>query len=122
MGELRSKQMLEKYLARLAIITSEPGCKLCMLPVIESFTYWNIVPNEYPYDLITTTHHMIQPKRHCTAEELTEEEHKELLVIKRGYINDHYDMITESVTHTSSIPAHFHLHLMVTRDDLERTS
>lgn len=113
--------MLAKYLARLIVIAKEADCKLCALPVIESFTYWNIVPNEYPNDLIAVTHHMIQPKRHCTAEELTVDELRELHDIKRGYINNHYDMITESVTHTSSIPTHHHLHLMVTRDDIEQT-
>ncbi len=120
MGELRSEKMLAKYLARLAVIAGEPDCKLCALPIIESFTHWNIVPNEYPYDLIASVHHMVLPKRHCTAEELTDEELSELYQIKRGYINEHYDFINENVTHTSSIPAHHHLHLIVVRDQVGR--
>jgi hypothetical protein len=121
MGELRSEKMLATYLTRLATIAGESDCKLCALPVIESFTYWNIVPNEYPYDLIASTHHMIQPKRHCTAEELTPEELAELQQIKRTYINEHYDMVSESVAHTSSIPSHHHQHLIVIRDQIGQT-
>ena len=116
MGELRSEKMLTQYRKRLADIAYTTDCKLCALPVLQSFAYWNIVPNEYPYDLLASTHHMIQTKRHSTADELTAEELHELHQIKRGYINDHYDLITESVTHTSSIPAHHHLHLIVVRD------
>ena len=118
MGDLRSTTMLARYRERLASIKHDTDCKLCILPIIKSFTYWNIVPNEYPYDLIAETHHMLQPKRHCTALELTTAERDELHTIKFEYLQHHYDFVSESLPHTSSIPEHHHLHLIKIHDHI----
>lgn len=121
MGELRSASMLDRYKAKLDTPKDPATCLICSLPVLQSFTHFAIVPNQFPYDLIALTHHMIISKRHCTEDMLTAAELDELKQIKRTYINDHYELITESVTKTSSIPQHYHLHLIVSRSDLETT-
>jgi hypothetical protein len=69
--------------------------------------------------MIATTHDMIMPKRHCHEDQLTVDELAELRTIKRTFINTQYEFINESVSKTSSIPAHYHLHLMVARIDIK---
>jgi hypothetical protein len=57
---------------------------------------------------------MIVPLRHVGEDELSEEEKAELLAIKKSYINEHYDYSLEATG--KSIPNHFHLHLIVTKE------
>lgn len=79
---------------------------------IQEFIHWKIVHNEFPYDAIAKTCHMLVPKRKVALEmQLEEEERDELLLIKRR-IADKYDMYMESPDHGRSVKDHFHLHLI----------
>lgn len=118
MGNLRSNAVLTEYLAVLSQLEGVPECPLCNRPSLVEFTHWRIIKNDFPYDKVAHTHHMVLPKRHTSDDELTPEELSELRIVKRSYINETYDYLQESVTKTSSIPHHFHLHLIVVRDDL----
>ncbi len=93
-------------------------CPLCRIEPIKQFVYWKVIPNEYPYDLIAETHHMVVPLRHVAEAELTEEEKKELYQIKNSYINEHYEYVLEATHKQKSVPAHFHLHLMVIKEGI----
>ncbi|KND49510.1 MAG: hypothetical protein AB203_00315 [Parcubacteria bacterium C7867-008] len=111
---LRTKEMAEKielYKAEHAGEVST-GCALCTKPALETFTYWKITENKFPYDLIASTHHMIMPLRHATETELTMEEWKEYQEIKHSKLQE-YDYIVEGTSKTKSIPAHFHIHLLI---------
>ena len=72
--------------------------------------------NSFPYDLIASTHHMIVPLRHVVEAELSAEELREFAVIKREVVDVGYDNIIEATTKNKSLPAHFHLHLIVGKD------
>lgn len=108
----RTPEMHKKYLEYLAQQTPESACALCAMAPMETFTYWKIVINDFPYDLLTTQHHMAIPLRHATEGELTEEEWAEFQVLKKGYINDNYEYLMEGTDRTKSMPTHFHMHLL----------
>jgi hypothetical protein len=80
---------------------------------LHTFTYWKVVENEYPYDRVAAVHHMILPLRHTDGTDLSEAERAELEQLKQTILNDTYHFIVEALPRTKSIPAHFHLHLMV---------
>ncbi len=88
------------------------GCVLCKAETLEDFTLWRIIPNKFPYDLISIKHTMLVPKRHANADELTDEEKAEHEFIKRSKL-ELYDYFIEVNEHLKSIPAHYHLHLIV---------
>ncbi|OGC88139.1 hypothetical protein A2419_01575 [Candidatus Adlerbacteria bacterium RIFOXYC1_FULL_48_26] len=88
----------------------EQSCALCRVEPKHLFTYWKIIPNEFPYDKIAKVHDMAVTLRHTA--ELNEEERAEFEVIKSSYINDNYRYLLEATTRTKSIPAHFHIHMI----------
>ena len=106
---LRSPQTEELY-QKLKEERIKLGCALCRLEAIETYTYWKIIPNEFPYDSIAKRHDMLVPLRHTA--ELNEEERKEYHVIRNSYVEDNYRYIMEAVNRRKSIPDHYHLHLI----------
>ena len=86
------------------------GCRLCIVEPTQTFKYWKLIPNEFPYDKIAEKHDMIIPIRHTA--EINDDERGELLTLRGTYINEHYRYILEATNRTKSIPAHFHLHLI----------
>lgn len=61
---------------------------------------------------------MLVPLRHVQERELNEEELKELRKIKETYVNIEYDWIMEPVPKGKTIPAHFHLHLILGKEQM----
>jgi hypothetical protein len=112
MANLRTPETHAKYKNFLA--QREPGqvCVLCTAEPLQIFTHWKIITNNFPYDRVAKTHHMIVPLRHVIEADITPEEEAELVEIKKGYINDHYDFILEPTEKTKSLPTHLHLHLL----------
>ena len=102
-----------RYRAALAAGILDRGCPLCILPSIKEFTHWRIIKNEYPYDAVAAVHDMIVLKRHIAEGEFIEAEKQELLEIKNSHLNQEYEYIIEAIGKYKSIPAHFHLHLIV---------
>jgi hypothetical protein len=74
-----------------------------------------IIENEFPYDAIATTSHMISTKREVRLDWnlLNDDEIKEFEDIKENYLHDNYDVLWENLPKGQSIPGHFHLHLLV---------
>ncbi len=92
-------------------------CPLCdEKEMLQTFTYWQIMPNRFPYDKVAKVHHMLVPLRHASWTELTAEELAEFEEIKRGYVDSHYQYMVEATSSLKSIPAHFHLHLLIATD------
>ncbi|MBM3257552.1 MAG: DUF3605 domain-containing protein [Candidatus Liptonbacteria bacterium] len=117
MALLRSKELHEKYLAYIAKGGLSNGCVLCTKPPITDFTHWKIVLNDFPYDKFAQIHHMIVPRRHIAENELSEAEKEEFQRLKAGHINENYDFMIEPTYKLKSIPSHFHIHLLVIKDD-----
>lgn len=92
-------------------------CPLCVAEVIMQFRNWKIINNKFPYDRVSDVHHMMITNRHITEHELTTEEKDELLEIKHTYVNDTYIFMIEAMPRHKSIPAHFHLHLVVPKEE-----
>ncbi len=114
---LRTKETQDQYdeLRRQGHL--EKGCPLCAETALETFTYWKIIPNKFPYDRVARVHHMLIPLRHVIEQELTPEEKEELIAIKNTKL-PHYDILVEALPHKKSIPSHFHLHLLVPKDEI----
>jgi diadenosine tetraphosphate (Ap4A) HIT family hydrolase len=87
---------------------------LCEKVSIQSFTYWKITENSFPYDQIAKTHHMLVPLRHVIEDELSKDELAEFKTIKAEHVSE-YDWIIEATAKNKSIPNHFHLHFIVGR-------
>ena len=113
MGSLRTKETQDKYSAYKEAGELEVGCRLCEAPALETFTYWKVVDNKFPYDKAASTHHMILPIEHWGEADLTEEAWAEFEELKKTYLNQHYEFLIEPMAKMKSIPAHFHLHIIV---------
>lgn len=116
---VRSEETMAKYL-EFARIRKEKGIAVNPFKdwkdyIIKEFDYWYIIPNDFPYDAIATVNHMIAPKREVAFDWrlLTPEEEKELDYLKETYINEHYDVVWENLPKGQTVPAYFHLHLLV---------
>ncbi|HVY72635.1 MAG TPA: hypothetical protein VG984_01085 [Candidatus Paceibacterota bacterium] len=107
---LRTDETEARYQAMKDSGALAGGCRLCEIEPIETFKFWKLIPNEFPYDKITARHDMIVPLRHTA--EINDEERAELMELRRTYINENYRYIMEATTRTKSIPAHFHLQLI----------
>lgn len=116
MGHFRTKESAEKYRAFIAAGGLESGCRLCESPSIREFTHWRIIDNKFPYDRIAKTHHMILPIKHLSEAEITAELWMEYQQLKKGYLNEQYEFIIELTLKKRTIPAHFHLQLVVAQD------
>ncbi len=117
MRTLRSNKTQSLYDAHRAGLEADGDCELCSKDILKEFKHWNIVQNLFPYDILATVHHMIIPKGHVRELDLDFDELKELIEIKSTYINEGYDLILHQVTKDQSIPDHFHLHLIVGKED-----
>lgn len=116
MGYLRTKESQEYYQAHVAAGGLADGCRLCEAPSLKEFELWRIIGNNFPYDKIAKTHHMIIPKRHANDREITEAEWQEFKTIKEAYLHPTYEYLVEPTWKMKSIPAHMHLHLLVAKD------
>lgn len=117
MALFRSKETTEKYEEYRR--SRPPGdlCALCAKNPLQEFGRWKIIENDFPYDLITGVHHMLVPVRHTKEEGLDNDESVELLDIKNRFLDSKYDFIAEATAKNKSIPSHFHLHLIVAKDE-----
>jgi hypothetical protein len=95
------------------------GCSLCEKKSTVDFKYWKIVENLFPYDRIAKKHRMLIPARHVEGGQLNEMEKIELEQIKKYAGENRYDYILETTSQKSSIPEHYHLHLIELKEDLD---
>lgn len=118
---LRTKETERRYVEHKKRNHSSGGCTLCGQKAIKGFKYWKLVENDFPYDLIADPHHMLVIKRHTREEGITQDEWDEYERLKSGsgYINQNYTFIFESTRKTMTLPDHFHLQLIVVKDNLE---
>ena len=116
MARLRSEENEKRYHELIKAGFLNDGCKLCEAPALKDFKYWKIIHNDFPYDLIAKVHDMVLPKRHVGESQLTKKEKQEYAEIKTSYMEQKYEFILEPMLKVKSIPAHFHLHLIITKN------
>ena len=80
--------------------------------MVKEFAGWKIVENEYPYDRIAETNHMVTLKQHTAETALTSHEKMEYERDVKPYLQQQYDMIFENTLRAKSIPDHHHLHMI----------
>lgn len=121
--QFRSNKSYNDYISRIGDGLLERACPLCAddRTIVAEFKLWRITENRFPYDRITTLHHMLIPKRHVTENELTSEELTEFKHIKETELNENYTFIMEALPKQKSIPTHFHLHLIVPKEFADAT-
>ena len=118
MATLRTPATEQQYKEWRAQNAATEACALCDREPLHRFHFWKIVTNKFPYDLVARTHELLVPLRHVSGRELSEAEKDELDEIKETYLGDHYELILENTRQATSIPGHFHLHLITLREDV----
>lgn len=118
MNSFRTPQKQEEYREIREHFKNSHICALCEKTSVEEYEYWRIVKNDYPYDRIAKVHDMLIPKRHITEEFFNDEENLELKEIKKKLLDSDYEFIIETTKQKKSIPEHFHLHLVTTKDEI----
>lgn len=113
----RSYKIRQKYLRHLKELKGNTECILCSKIKTETkkeFKYWVILPNDFPYDKIATSHDLLVLKRHAATEDmLTEAERKELLDIKVNYLpKTKYEVFYENMPKERSVKGHYHVQLI----------
>jgi hypothetical protein len=116
MATLRSPETKIKYKEWINAKAPSDACPLCEREPLETFKFWKLIDNKFPYDRVAKTHHTLVTLRHVPETELSDEEKDELIEIKRGYANERYDYVLEATPKALSIPEHFHVHFMVIKD------
>ena len=115
MSTLRTPETSAKYKADRDAGGLDRGCVICGREALREFVHWKIVFNEFPYDKIATTHHILAPNVHLAQPQISEEAWREFESIKKSDVNSVYDVILENTPKNMTIPAHFHVHLLVTK-------
>ncbi len=113
---LRSDAMMTKYM-KVMREREEKGIQYNPFKEtpIKEFNHWVIIDNQFPYDAVATTTHMLATKREIpfSWELLTSEEREEFEQIKKDYLTKNYDAIWENLPKGQTMPGHFHLNLII---------
>lgn len=110
--DFRTQKTYDRYMYERTKGLLDHGCRLCQIKPIKEFKYWKIINNEYPWDLIAKTNHILVSKRHAIYEKLNRAEKNEFDLIKKKYLEKKYSHLIEVSTKQKSIPNHFHMHLI----------
>lgn len=106
---LRTGETIERYrLMRRADID------LRELPRLWVGRYWAVVENQFPYDKISASHHLLVPLRVFKEEsEMSIDELGELHRLKRDWGESRmYDSVMVNLPHNRTVPHLFHYHLL----------
>lgn len=83
--------------------------------VIREFEHWYIIENNFPYDRITNTHHILAPKRVFgrfeDATQIEQDDYRSIL--KTLECEQFYDSLQINFSKDRSVCAHYHVHLIV---------
>ncbi len=119
MSKVRTDATAARYEEQRRNRQPNDPCLLCSVPSLQEFEFWRIIPNEYPYDRILSRHDLLIPKRCCDDNDLTVEEHSELIKLRDTVLNETYDGMLANMPKNVTIPGHFHYHLIVFKEGLE---
>lgn len=84
----------------------------------KEWKHWALIDNRFPYDMAFSTHHMLIPLREVPGEELNNQERQELEEIL-DELSEHYDSFQINFKSKQSILNHFHIHLLIFKDNRE---
>ncbi len=82
-------------------------------PAIAEWTYWKLIENQFPYDVIAEKHDLVVPKRKFAKKtEMNYDEIEEFAEKVRPYLVEHYDMEIRNYPKAQSVPDHYHIHVL----------
>lgn len=116
---LRSAETEARYLEQRKRRVNDPEHNPPFSPTVNNaireFDHWFIIENDFPYDAIATTHHLLFTKRKVAFEWdlLSSEERSELEKLKKEFFNHEYDVFYENLPKGQTLRSHFHLHLLI---------
>ncbi|MCD8528164.1 MAG: HIT domain-containing protein [Candidatus Pacebacteria bacterium] len=116
---LRTPETEARYFAQRKLRMEQPDRYPPFSPTLadalREFDHWFIVENDFPYDAIATTHHLIFTKRHIPFEWalLNQAERDELEHLKKTVFATEYEVLYENLPKGQTVPTHFHLHLLI---------
>lgn len=89
-------------------------CDLDYVVIVKEFNHWVVIENNYPYDTVASTHHLLIPKRHFPfIDNATPDELDELYQLKHQFDKEaFYDCFIENFSVGKSQPQHIHYHLV----------
>lgn len=91
-------------------------CFLCRGDCIQSYFFWQVYPNDYPYDKVAKRHALLTPKRHIKSFYwLYPWEWVELVLILWGNEQRWGSILWNYPSHQSQ-PQHVHIHLLEWHD------
>jgi len=122
---LRTKETMKKYIQEFEV-HKEPGkshnpfrfaLENPQGKIIKKFNHWFIMINDFPYDAVAETNHMIVTLREVSFDWklLNKEEKKEFQILRDTYLNENYDVIYENLPSGQTQSGWFHLHLLKLR-------
>lgn len=83
------------------------------VPAISEWKYWRLINNDFPYDAVYKTCHMLVTKEEAPDwDDLSEEARDEYFRIRTDYLLDTYDQIIENCPSTRSVKGIYHKHLV----------
>lgn len=85
-------------------------------PRLKEWRYWALIDNAFPYNIAFQTHHMLIPKREVAVADLTLEEKEELESVL-DELSNQYDCQLINFPKKQSILNHYHIHLLVYKDN-----
>ncbi len=112
----RNKETMEAYSRKRATSKENEEEIFARLQkeAIKSFKHWFLVENDFPYDAIAKTHHILFPKRKVPFnwECLNKKELEEFAKIKKGYLSETYEVLWENLPKGRSVKSILHIHLL----------
>lgn len=112
---MRTKEAQAAYDAYRTEGGLDNGCRLCEAPSKKEFEHWRIIENKFPYDLVASVHDMAVPKVHGSEREISAEAWREFQDLKVRHFEGDYDFYVEAAPKRKTIPAHYHMHLIVVK-------
>lgn len=97
-----------------AVDNTKKNCFICAAPPIRIFPYWKVIPNDFPYDAVSSEHVLLVPLRHTPNDVCLSAEEFAALDIIRRVLNKEgvYDAVVENLARGRTVPGHFHYHLI----------
>lgn len=87
--------------------------------IVEEFTHWVLIKNNFPWDKIANEHYLLIPKRMFgLAEDMNSLEKQELEKIKTKFYTT-YDMIIENMRSLRSVAHHYHVHVLILKEETD---
>jgi hypothetical protein len=90
-------------------------------PRLKEWEHWALIPNKFPYSAAFKTHHLLIPKRQITEVKLNMTERFELREILNE-LSEIYDCHMTNFSKKQSILNHYHIHMLVYKDDRKDTA